>query len=127
MPLLDATDRRPLHFIGIAGAGMSGLAELCVRRGATVTGCDTNPERVGDLERMGIVVARGHDPAHLDGARGVVVSSAVPPELPEVARARTLGLPVIRRAEALAEAVVGRELVAVAGTHGKTTTTVMAT
>lgn len=127
MPLLDASDRRPLHFIGIAGAGMSGLAELCARRGAAVTGCDMNPERVGDLERIGIAVARGHDPAHLDGARGVVVSSAVPPELPEVVRARTLGLPVVRRAEALAEVVAGRELVAVAGTHGKTTTTVMAT
>ncbi len=127
MPLLDATDRRPLHFIGIAGAGMSGLAELCVRRGAAVTGCDTNPERAGDLERMGIAVARGHDPAHLDGTRGVVVSSAVPPDVPEVVRARTLGLPVVRRAEALAEVVAGRELVAVAGTHGKTTTTVMAT
>lgn len=127
MPLLDATDRRPLHFIGIAGAGMSGLAELCVRRGAMVTGCDANPDGVGDLERAGIPVARGHDPAHLDGIRGVVVSSAIPRDLPEVVRARALGLPVIRRAEALGEAVAGQTLVAIAGTHGKTTTTVMTT
>lgn len=127
MPLLDPTDRRPLHLVGIAGAGMSGLAELFLRRGAAVTGCDLHPEAAGDLLRLGVTVAAGHDPSHVEGARAVIVSSAVPHSQPELVRARELGLPVIRRAEALAEAVAGGTLVGVAGTHGKTTTTVMTT
>jgi UDP-N-acetylmuramate--alanine ligase len=127
MPLLDDADRRPIHFIGIAGAGMSGLAELCRRRGATVTGCDSHAVTGDDLERLGIPIALGHDAAHVDGARAVVVSSAVRRDLPEVRHAEALGLPVIRRAEALAEAVAGGALVGIAGTHGKTTTTVMTT
>ncbi|HWZ59648.1 MAG TPA: UDP-N-acetylmuramate--L-alanine ligase, partial [Gemmatimonadaceae bacterium] len=128
MPLLDDSDSRPIHFIGIAGAGMSALAELCRRRGAAVTGCDAHAVTSDDLDRLGIPVALGHDPAHLDGVRAVVVSSAIPRELPEVVRARELGLPVIRRAEALAEATAGGdELIAIAGTAGKTTTTVMTT
>jgi len=127
MPLLDRADNRPIHFIGIAGAGMSALAELFVRRGARVTGCDANPAAVDDLRRLGITVATGHDPAHLAGVRAVVVSSAIKPDLPEVVQARAAGLPVIRRAEALAEAVAGGTVIAIAGTHGKTTTTVMTT
>ena len=127
MPLLDPTDNRPVHFVGIAGAGMSALAELFARRGVRVTGCDAAADGVGDLRRLGLEVAQGHDPAHADGARALVVSSALPREHPELVRARELGLPVIRRAEALGEAVSGGELVAIAGTHGKTTTTVMTT
>lgn len=115
--------------MGAAGAGMSALAELVARRGVRVTGCDVNPGTVPDLERLGIAVAAGHDPAHLEGARAVVVTSAIPASHPELERARALGIPVIRRAEALAEAVAagGGEVVAIAGTHGKTTTTVMTT
>jgi UDP-N-acetylmuramate--alanine ligase len=127
MSLLDRADRRPLHFIGIAGAGMSGLAELFVRRGAAVTGCDLNPAGAADVARLGVPVLHGHDPSHVEGARAVVVSSAVPRDHPELARARALGIPVVRRAEALAEAVGGGELVGIAGTHGKTSTTVMTT
>lgn len=127
MPLLDPSDPRPVHFIGIAGAGMSALAELFVRRGVAVTGCDAHLGDAGDLRRLGIPLHERHDPAHLEGARAVVVTSAVPKDHPEVARARALGLPVVRRAEALGEAVSGGELVAVAGTHGKTTTTTMTT
>ena len=113
--------------MGAAGAGMSALAELLARRGVRVTGCDANPAMVSDLEAVGISVERGHDPAHVDGARAVVVTSAVPRDHPELERARSLGIPVIRRAEALAEAVSVGQVVAVAGTHGKTTTTVMTT
>src|SRR5579862_6009226 len=113
MRLLDPADSRPLHFIGIAGAGMSALADLFVRRGARVTGCDAS--------------TTGHDPAHLTGVRAVVVSSAIRPDLPELAAAKAAGLPVIRRAEALAEAVAGGTVIGIAGTHGKTTTTVMTT
>jgi UDP-N-acetylmuramate--alanine ligase len=127
MPLIDPADRRPLHFVGIAGAGMSALAELFVRRGAAVTGCDANGDPTGDLARLGIAVAKGHDPAHVTGARAVVVTSALPRDHPEIERARALGIPVVRRAEALAEAVGAGVLIAIAGTHGKTTTTVMTT
>jgi UDP-N-acetylmuramate--alanine ligase len=125
-PLLDNTDNRPVHFVGIAGAGMSALAELFIRRGVTVTGCDMNPTGAADLERLGVRVTP-HDPAHVDGARALVVTSAMPKNHPELERARQLGIPVIRRAEALGEVTVGRELVGIAGTHGKTTTTVMTT
>ena len=125
MPLLDTSDARPVHFVGICGAGMSALAELLVRRGVRVTGCDAHPESGDDLRRLGIVVEH-HDPVHVEGIRALVVTSAMPKEHPEVERARELGVPVIRRAEALGEVTSGREVVAVAGTHGKTTTTGMA-
>jgi len=127
MPLIDSSDFRPVHFVGIAGAGMSALAELFVRRGVRVSGCDAAGDPTGDLGRLGIAVSTGHDPRHIEGARAVVVTSALPRTHPELERARELGVPVIRRAEALGEAVSGGELVAIAGTHGKTTTTVMTT
>jgi UDP-N-acetylmuramate--alanine ligase len=125
--LLDTADPRPVHFVGIAGAGMSGLAELFVRRGVRVTGCDASITDAADLARFGIAVVQGHDPSHVDSARALVVTSAMPKDHPELERARALGRPVVRRAEALGEAVSGGELVAIAGTHGKTTTTVMTT
>jgi UDP-N-acetylmuramate--alanine ligase len=130
---VDGSDPRPVHFMGIGGAGMSALAELFVRRGATVTGCDVAATELEDLRRLGIPVAAGHDPAHLEspsaGARprALVVTSAIPHDHPEVTRARELGVEVVRRAEALGAAVQNGTVVAVAGTHGKTTTTVMAT
>jgi len=115
--------------MGAAGAGMSALAELLVRRGARVTGCDANPAGAPDLAHLGVSVAPGHDPAHVQGARALVVTSAVRPSHPEVEAARALGIPVIRRAEALAQAVSSDrgQLIAIAGTHGKTTTSVMTT
>src|SRR5689334_5410724 len=124
MTLLDPHDSRPVHFVGIAGAGMSALAELFARRGVVVTGCDAHPDQAEDLRRLGIDVGV-HDPSHVDGARALVVTSAMRKDHPELARARSLGIPVVRRAEALGEATNGRELVAVAGTHGKSTTTVL--
>ena len=127
MLLIDPKDSRPVHFMGIAGAGMSALAELCKRRGAAVTGCDQHAEGAADLVALGIRVSEGHDAAHVDGHRALVVSSAIPKNHPEIARARELGIPVIRRAEALAEATAGGTLIGIAGTHGKSTTTVMTT
>jgi UDP-N-acetylmuramate--alanine ligase len=113
--------------MGIAGAGMSALAELCQRRGAAITGCDQHPSGAPDLASLGIKVSEGHSAAHVDGHRALVVSSAIPKTHPEIVRARELGVPVIRRAEALAEATAGGTLVGIAGTHGKSTTTVMTT
>jgi UDP-N-acetylmuramate--alanine ligase len=117
----------PIHFVGIAGAGMSALAELFVRRGLKVTGCDNNTAGAADLERLGVRVIQGHDPSHVEGASEVIVTSAVRRDHPELERARQLGIPVTRRAEALGRAVSVGQLVGVAGTHGKTTTTVMTT
>ena len=125
--LFHSADSRPIHFVGIAGAGMSALAELFALRGVTVTGCDTHPENAPDLGKRGIPVEAGHSPAHVANARALVVTSAMPKNHPELVRARELGLPVIRRAEALGEATAGATLVGVAGTHGKSTTTVMTT
>ena len=124
---IDSSDPRPIHFVGIAGAGMRALAELLARRGVTVTGCDANPGSTGDLEALGIDVATGHSPDHVVGARELIVTSAMSRDHPELARARELGIPITRRAEALGQAVAGGKVVGIAGTHGKTTTTVMTT
>jgi UDP-N-acetylmuramate--alanine ligase len=124
MTLLDSADPRPVHFVGIAGAGMSGLAELFLRRGIPITGCDAHPATATDLARMGVKV-EPHNPQHAVGARALVVTSAMPKDHPELVRARELGVPVVRRAEALGEVTAGRELVGIAGTHGKTSTTVL--
>lgn len=127
MTLFDASDPRPVHFVGIAGAGMSALAELLARRGISVTGCDANPGRNEALAALGITIQPRHDPAHVAGAQSVVATSAMPRDHAELARARELGIPVIRRAEALAGAVELGKTICIAGTHGKTTTTVMTT
>src|SRR3954468_2243455 len=123
----DSPDQRPIHFVGIAGAGMRALAELLARRGIPVSGCDAHPGSLSDLEALGISVAKGHNPDHVSGVRELIVTSAMAKDHPELARARDLGIPITRRAEALGRAVGGGKLIGIAGTHGKTTTTVMTT
>ena len=119
---------RQVHFVGIGGAGMGGIAEVLINLGYRVTGSDL---REGPITRrlaeLGARIAIGHDPAHLTGADAVVVSSAVAADNPEVAAARAARLPVVRRAEMLAELMRFRYGIAVAGTHGKTTTTSLIT
>jgi UDP-N-acetylmuramate--alanine ligase len=127
MDLFNPADSRPVHFVGIGGAGMSALALIAVRRGVLVSGCDADPTGAADLAAMGVRIFQGHDPAHLEGARAVVVTAAVTAGHPELIRARGLGLPVVPRKEALAALIGSARSVAVAGTHGKTTTTVMTT
>ncbi len=118
----------PVHFMGIGGAGMCALAELLLRTGGQVSGCDVKDSRaLRDLERLGARVSVGHDPLHTQGATALVVTSAVPVDHPELLRAREEALPVLKRAEALGAWVNQGRVVAVAGTHGKTTTTAMAT
>ncbi len=127
MTLFDPADPRPVHFMGIAGAGMSGLALIARQRGIGVSGCDTDPSGAADLVAMGAQVWQGHDTAHINGVRAVIVTAAVPSDHPELARARALGLPVVPRKEALAELVKQGRTIGIAGTHGKSTTTVMMT
>jgi UDP-N-acetylmuramate--alanine ligase len=127
MNLFDSADPRPVHFLGIGGAGMSALALLACRRGIAVTGCDTDPSNAADLAALGVPVFAGHDASHVRGARAVVHTAAVDQSHSELAEARALALPVVPRKVLLGELVAGRRCVAVSGTHGKTTTTVMAT
>jgi UDP-N-acetylmuramate--alanine ligase len=106
---------------------MSALALIACRRGVAVSGCDIDPSGAADVAAMGARIWQGHDPSHVEGARAVVVTAAVPAAHPELVRARSLGLPVVPRKEALAALIGGARSVAVSGTHGKTTTTVMTT
>jgi UDP-N-acetylmuramate--alanine ligase len=127
MNLFLQSDTRPLHFVGIGGAGMSGLALVALKRGLRVSGTDADVSGCGDLVAAGAVVEPGSAPALVDRARAVVVSAAIPADHPDVVRARELRRPIIPRKEALAGLIGDAELVALAGTHGKTTTTVMTT
>lgn len=125
--IFDSTDPRPIHFLGIGGAGMSALALAARRRGVAVTGCDLDDAAFADLVAAGAAVTRGADASHLDGARALVVTAAARPDHPEIVAARQRGLAVVPRKVALAELVNDHTVVALAGTHGKTTTTVMTT
>jgi len=117
---------RHIHFVGVGGAGMSGIAELLVNLGYAVSGSDEKRTPVtARLAGLGVTVFEGHAPAHVGQADVVVVSSAVRASNPEVAEARRRQIPVIPRAEMLAELMRLRFAVAVAGAHGKTTTTSM--
>ncbi len=116
---------RRLHFVGAGGVGMSGIAEILLQATPLeISGCDLARSEVTErLERLGARIAIGHDPAHVESADLVVISSAVSESNAEVAAARERGIPVIRRAEMLGEIMRLKQGVAVAGTHGKTTTT----
>jgi UDP-N-acetylmuramate--alanine ligase len=117
---------RKIHFVGIGGAGMSGIAELLLNLGFSVSGSDLKPTAVTRrLEHLGARIFIGHSAAYVVGSQVVVVSSAVSPMNPEVLEAKRLEIPVIPRAEMLAELMRLKFSVAVAGAHGKTTTTSM--
>ena len=119
-------DIGPIHFIGIGGIGMSAIAEVMVTLGHKVQGSDiADNYNVARLRKHGIDVMIGHDAKNLKEAAVVVISSAVKPDNPELIAARAHFLPVVRRAEMLAELMRYKSCVAVGGTHGKTTTTSM--
>ncbi|MDQ0993663.1 UDP-N-acetylmuramate--L-alanine ligase [Streptomyces sp. V3I7] len=125
-PGLPTAMDRP-HFIGIGGAGMSGIAKILAQRGAKVAGSDAKESATAEaLRALGATVHIGHAAEHLaDDASCVVVSSAIREDNPELARAAELGIPVVHRSDALAALMNGLRPIAVAGTHGKTTTTSM--
>ena len=119
-------DIGPLHFVGIGGIGMSGIAEVMVNLGYTVQGSDQSANaNVKRLRDKGMKISIGHSAENLTGVRVLVVSSAIKPDNPELIGARAQRLPVVRRAEMLAELMRLKSCVAIAGTHGKTTTTSM--
>jgi len=126
LPALAAD--RPVHFMGVGGAGMYPLAELLLRSGGKVSGCDTRDSgSLRDLEALGAEVHVGHDEAHVADAAALVVTAAVPEDHPEILAAKRAGIIVLKRAEALGTWVAQGRVVGIAGTHGKTTTTAMTT
>jgi UDP-N-acetylmuramate--alanine ligase len=134
MALVEPADVVPLsdlgqvHFAGIGGAGMSGIARVMLARGVPVSGSDSaDSATLKELEALGARVHVGHDAANLGDADTLVVSSAIRQDNPELADARRRGLRVLHRAGALASLAQGRRVIAVTGTHGKTTTTSMIT
>src|SRR2546423_3151295 len=117
-------DIGPIHFVGIGGIGMSGIAEVLANLGYSVRGSDVaESANVARLRKMGIAVAIGHEAKNVEGAAVLVVSSAIKRDNAELAAAREARLPVVRRAEMLAELMRLKTCIAIAGTHGKTTTT----
>ena len=119
-------DIGPVHFVGIGGIGMSGIAEVMLNLGYMVQGSDQSESaNVKRLRDKGVKISIGHSAENLTGVRVVVVSSAIKPDNPELVAARAERLPVVRRAEMLAELMRLKSCVAIAGTHGKTTTTSM--
>ncbi len=115
-----------IHFVGIGGIGMSGIAEVLINHGYTVQGSDLRPSKITDrLAQMGARISFPQLSENLEDAEVVVISSAIKPGNPELDSARARGLPVVRRAEMLAELMRLKSNVAIAGTHGKTTTTTM--
>src|SRR6187397_3050931 len=116
----------PIHFVGIGGIGMSGIAEVLINLGYTVQGSDASDSaNVKRLRDQGATITVGHAAENLGDAQVVVVSTAIKRDNPELAAARARRLPVVRRAEMLAELMRLKRCVAIAGTHGKTTTTSM--
>src|ERR1051326_1672260 len=117
---------QPVHFVGIGGIGMSGLAEVLLAMGYRVSGSDLRLSPITErLAQRGAVILQGHAAAHVGEAKAVVVSSAVRADNPEVVEARRRSIPVIPRGELLAELMRQKFGIAVAGSHGKTTTTSM--
>jgi UDP-N-acetylmuramate--alanine ligase len=118
------TDLSRIHFVGIGGAGMSGIAEILLEYDLEVSGCDLSfGEATERLVKLGATIEKGHSPDHLEGVELVVISSAVAEENAEVREARRRGITVVRRAEMLGELMRLKYGIGVAGTHGKTTTT----
>ncbi len=119
-------DRKHVHFVGIGGVGMSAVARVLLAMGVSVSGSDLRTNSTLDkLNALGARVALGHASDNIKGADAVVISSAIPPDNPEVVAAQRAGIPVMQRAEMLAEIMADKKGVAVSGTHGKTTTTSM--
>jgi len=119
-------DVGPIHFVGVGGIGMSGIAEVLLNHGYVVQGSDLKKTKITDrLHEKGALIFEGQKAENIDDAAVIVISSAIKPGNPELDAARAQGLPIVRRAEMLAELMRLKSNIAIAGTHGKTTTTTM--
>ena len=130
---MDGEDLRSIagkghvHFMGVGGAGMCALAEMFARSGSEISGCDLHPGPSTDrLREMNVRIYTGHEPSHLEGVTALVISAAIPGDHPEILEAARCGIPVFKRATALGKWVNQGRVLAVSGTHGKTSTTAMA-
>ena len=128
MASLTAEDLGRVHLVGVGGVGMSGLARLLLMRKIPVSGSELREwPALAALTALGGTIYRSHEASNVDGVDTVVYSTAIPADHVELVAARERGLRLLHRSEALAAAMVGRRAIAVAGTHGKTTTTSMLT
>jgi len=117
---------KKVHFIGIGGTGLSAIARILVEKGYTVSGSDrTLSSLAHELAELGVTIFEGHAAANISGAELVIRSSAIPDDNPEVQAALEAGIPVLKRADFLSQLIAGQDCIAIAGTHGKTTTTAM--
>ena len=117
---------KKVHFIGIGGTGLSAIARILVEKGYTVSGSDRTLSSLAlELAELGVTIFEGHAADHISGAELVIRSSAIPDDNPEVQAALASGIPVLKRADFLAQLIAGQDCIAIAGTHGKTTTTAM--
>jgi UDP-N-acetylmuramate--alanine ligase len=117
-----------IHLVGIGGFGMSAIARVLLYQGFFISGSDRAANALTDaLAKDGAIIYQGHDPRHVEGAEIVIISSAVPPDHVEIRAAAALGIPVYKRSDVIAPIMTGQQGIAIAGTHGKTTTTAMTT
>lgn len=123
---MNFSEIKSIHFVGIGGIGMSGIAEILASAGVAVSGCDARSSAATELlTRRGISVSIGHDPSHLDGVEMIIVTAAVKGAHPEIDAAEARGIRIVKRAEALGALVNAKRAIGVSGTHGKTTTSAM--
>jgi UDP-N-acetylmuramate--alanine ligase len=128
LDLVELARGGTVHFMGVGGAGMAPLAELILRSGGQVSGCDLQPgSATAALAAQGALISAGHEPAHVADSVALVVTSAVPQDHPELEAARRRGIPILKRAEALGSIVNRGTVIGIAGTHGKTSTTALTT
>ena len=128
IPTFEVLQSKKIHFIGIGGAGMSGIARIMLAQGLSISGSDVKESTVTqNLATLGATIKIGHGAENVEGVDLIVLSTAIAQDNPEIVAAEKLGIPRISRAQALAILMAGKRSVAVAGTHGKTTTTSMLT
>ena len=128
MSSLESLSGRRIHFVGIGGAGMSGIARIMISQGLSISGSDVKSSSITDsLAAMGATIFIGHAAENIEGVDLLITSGAISEKNPELLAAKATGVEILTRAQALALLMEGKRSIAVAGTHGKTTTTAMLT
>lgn len=126
-PTINLIKAKAIHFVGVGGCGMSGIADILNKQGYTISGSDKTRSPVTHaLSKMGVTIYEGHDAKHCEGKEGVVISGAIGEDNPEYVRAKQNNIPIVKRAEMLSQLMSSYHGIAISGTHGKTTTTALA-